>query len=178
MALDANTYGTIPRLETLVGDVLINSSTARTFSATTVPSTTQAEQTLDDIAAEMNVHLLNAGYSVPVVEGTDNVAFDYMRAVNVWGAAVLVLDSLPGEAYTAPNSAGVPQGRKQHWQNMYLHGLKVIDDGQLGATKESTGGHLDDIRIGSQKDSNGNTNLPIFTRTLTDEPNSRSLIET
>jgi hypothetical protein len=175
MAVDADTYGTIARLQALIGDVVSGRVFADGGSATT-PSLTDAEAFLDDTAGELNTLLTQSEYAVPVVVGTDKAAFNYLRYVNTCGAAALVLDALPAESYSAPGMEVPASGRKQHFQNIYLAALKLIKDEKLSATRISDGSHLGPLKIGSQKNSDGNTKNPIFIRGRTDYPGSRSLI--
>lgn len=172
MAVDANTYGTVAKIQARVGDI---SDESRAFTATTTPTVTEVEGFLDEIAAELNVRLNNSGYTVPVAVGDDAIPHAYLVYANVMGASVLVLDSLPSEASSTIEAEGVPQGRKQHFQQAYLAALKLIDDEKLGATRASGGSRLGDLTIGSSTDSDGNVTKPFFTRAMTDYPSSRSL---
>jgi len=175
MAVDADSYGTIERLEAIVGDIVINSSSARTFSTSTIPTLIQAEGFIDDIAAELNTALINAGYVSPVVVGDDKAAFNYLRYANTCGAALLALDSLPVESYQGPDFTNIPVGRRGHCQNVYLAALKVIREEKLTATQVAGASHLGELAIGSSVNSDGDTKLPIFTRDVTDNPSSRNL---
>lgn len=172
MAVGANTYGTVIKVQARVGDI---SDESRVFSVTTTPTLAQVEGFLDEIAAEMNVRLNNAGYTVPVAVGDDPIPHAYLVYVNVMGASVLILDSLPSEASSTIEAEGVPQGRKQHFQQAYLAALKLIDSEKLGATRAAGGRRLSNLRVGSITDSDGNTTKPIFTRNITDYPSSRDL---
>jgi len=177
MAVDSDSYGTVAGVESVVGDIPINTTNARNFSATTVPSLAEVEAFVDDVASELNDALSFVGYTVPVVVGADKHAHGFLARANNAGAAVMVLDSLPAEAYAVPGDEIPAQGRKQHLQAIFLRALKRINEEKLSATKDSGGTRLGDLRIGSEKDSEGRTNKPLFTRSLTDAPSTRSLVE-
>jgi len=176
MPIDADSYATIAQLEALVGDIPINTGTARTFSTSTVPTKVQAESFIDSVAAEINVALENTGYVNPILIANDKAAFNYIAHANACGAALLVLGTMPMEAYQAPGQTG-PVGRRGHYQNVFLAALRTIENEKLTATRLSGGTHLGDLRVGSEKNSDGETNLPLFKRGKTDYSGSRSLTE-
>ena len=171
MALDSDTYGTVARVERLVGDLV----QGRSFSLNSIPTLAQVEGFLDDTASELNSALTFAEYTVPVVVGTDTAAFNYLAHGNSCGAAFLVLDALPAEAYTEPGEESPSQGRKQSYERIFWNLIKVIKAEQIPAEKTSGGTILAPFKVGSAMDANGNTTKPIFTRSLTDNPSSRSL---
>jgi len=175
MAVDGDSYGTVAGVEALVGDIPINTSTARTFSTTTTPTTAQVEGFIDDVADEINSALTNAGYTVPIVVGTDPYGFGFAKRANDAGAAAMVLDSVPNESWAMPNEEAPAQTRKGHLDGVLRRFLKVVKDETLAASKASGGSQLGDLTIGSEKDSSGNTNLPMFTRGMSSYPGSRSL---
>jgi len=171
MAIDSDTYGTVLRVEGLVGDI----AQGLVFSLTSNPTLAQVQQFLNDTAAELNSSLTFAEYTVPVVVGTDKAAFNLLAYGNSCGAAFLVLDSLPAEAYTEPGEESPAQGRKQSLEKIFRRLLKTITDERLPASRVTDGSFLAPLTIGSEKDSDGNTKKPFFTRSLTDYPSSRSL---
>ena len=171
MGVDSDTYGTIAKVESLVGDLV----QGRVFSLNSQPTLVQVELFLDYAASDLNSGLTYSGYTVPVVVGTDKAAFNYLVLGNSCYAAVLVLDALPAEAYTEPGEESPAQGRKQSLEKIYRRLLKTILDEKLPADRVSGGTILGDIKFGSQTDSDGNTKKPIFIRGMTDYPSSRSL---
>ncbi len=171
MALDADTYGTILQVESLVGDLV----QGRVFGLTSTPTLTQTEKFLDNTAAELNSALTFHEFTVPVVVGDDKAAFNYLAYGNSCMAAVLVLDALPAEAYTEPGEETPAQGRKQSLEKIFRRLLKTIDDEKLPASRTSGGSFLADLFVGSSENADGDTKLPIFTREVTDNPSSRSL---
>lgn len=173
MAVDADTYGTVEKVEGLVSDI----ATGMAFSATSKPTIGEVEQFLDNTASELNVALTFAEYSIPVLLIDDKAAFNYLSYANSCGAAFLVLDALPAEAYTEPGQETPAQGRKQSLEKIFRRALKLVQDRKLPATKTSDGSLLSDLFIGSSEDSEGNTKKPIFTRGFADFPSSRSLTE-
>lgn len=171
MAVDADTYGTVAKVQSMVGDLV----SGRVFSVTSNPTLVQIEGFLDDTAAELNSALTFSEYTVPVVVGTDKAAFNYLLMVNSCGAAVLALNFLPAEAYSSPGEESPAQGRKQSFEKIYERALKTIRDRKLSAAKATGGSLLADLKIGSEKDSDGDTKNPLFKRSTTDFPSSRSL---
>ena len=175
MAVDVNSYGTILGVQSLVGDIPLNTTTARTFSTTTVPTLAQVEAYIDDVADELNSCLSDIGYIVPVVSATDPFAFGLLKRANNAGAAAMVLDSVPAESYVTPGDETPARGRKEHFEQILRRVLKRITNETIAATKASGGTRLGDFTVGSSTDSDGNTKKPIFTRSKTDFPSSRSL---
>ncbi len=173
MAVDADTYGTIAKVEGLVSDI----ATGMAFSNTSKPTLTEVEQFLDNTASELNVALTFAEYSIPVLLANDKAAFNYLAYANSCGAAFLVLDSLPAEAWTEPGQETPAQGRKQSLEKIFRRAVKLVQDVRLPATKTSDGSLLSDLFIGSSEDDEGATKKPIFTRGAFDNPSSRSLTE-
>ena len=176
MAVDRDSYATVAAVETLVGDIPINLQAPRTFGTDTRPTLQQVEGFINSVASEINIALINAGYVTPVMDVDDPHPFRYLAHANVCGAALLVLDTLPMDAYQAPMQPG-PTGRRGHCQNIYLAALRLIEQEKLSTTRLGGETRLGDFRVGSKTDSDGRTNLPIFKRGGTDYPGSRSLTE-
>ena len=176
MALDNDSYATVAAVETLVGDIPINLQAPRTFGIETLPTLEQVEGFINSVASEINIALVNAGYITPVTVDDDPHPFRYLAHANVCGAALLVLDTMPMDAYQAPMQPG-PTGRRGHCQNIYLAALRLIEQEKLTTTRVSGETRLGDFRVGSKLNSDGRTNLPLFTRGRTDYPGSRSLTE-
>lgn len=172
MAVGANTYGTVARVETLVGDLVAS----RTFTTGTVPTIAQVETFLDDVANEINAYLSMNQYTMPVSATTDAQARGIVTSANCYGAAALVLAMLPTEISIMPNGQALDIGksRRSFFESKYKEILKSIIDHKFPATRS-----LDALEVfaGSEEDSDGNTKLPIFTRSVTDYPGSRSLVD-
>jgi len=171
MAVGANSYGSVARIEGLIGDLVAS----RTFSATTIPTTTEVEAFIDDIAAQINVALEQAGYTVPVATATNAAAHAYLVSVNSMGAAALILATQPAEAYVEPGDESPAQGRRQYYQSRLREAIKLIGEQKLPAARDT--GLAARIFAGSQEDADGNTKKPIFTRAMSDYPGSRTLTE-
>lgn len=164
MPLDPNTYGTVARVETYIGD-LVN---GRIFTTETVPTLAQIETLLDDAAARLNAVLKRYGYNVPVVIGTDPEAFTWLRAANSAGAAALALNTVPGESLDPETPDPIRIRRQGLWADLNAV-LKAIRNNELPATRTVTT-LVTKAYAGSQKDADGNDTEPIFSRTLTDYP--------
>lgn len=170
MAIEANTYGLVKRVESFVGDLV----EGRNFSATTVPNISQMEAFLDDIAHEINMELKQVGYKVPVVKADDPEAFDFLRTINSYGGALLAMSSLPAEAAIIVDQETL-SNRATTYNSFFQRGLKRIREQDLPAARDVR--TLSRIFAGSQEDDEGNVNKPMFTRDLFDYPSSRSLTE-
>ena len=165
MAVDANTYGTVARVEARVGDLV----SGRTFSVSTTPTLAQVEEVLDDMASRLNMELRANGYTVPVANsGADVEAFAYLRGANSAGAAATVLNMLPGIALD-PDGADENSNRRSGLWAEFKAALKYINSGALPATRGITG-ETQKAFAGSQEDADGNIREPIFTRERTSQP--------
>lgn len=170
MALSANTYGTVARVQALVGDIV----SGRIFTTGTIPTLAQVEVILDDIASEINVELEGARYTLETAADfatNQPRVSDFLITLNTRGAAAEVLSTLPNQA-VAPAIEGDALDRATFYHRRYLSGLKRIREKQLNATRSALR-----VKAGGATDSLGNTTKPIFTRDLTDFPGTRSLTE-
>tara|TARA_Y100000310_G_scaffold294449_1_gene324920 strand:- start:79 stop:591 length:513 start_codon:yes stop_codon:yes gene_type:complete len=170
MAVGANTYGSVVGVEGLAGDVVAS----RDFTGSTVPTTTQVELYLDQIAARLNAMLKAAGYTVPVVTGDDPEAFTWLAMANNAGASAKVLEMFPGGSYSRNNPEAM-NSRAQSLANEVTTILEAIKERTFPAT--FTTAAFARIYAGSQEDSSGKTKLPVFTRAITDYPSSVSRVD-
>ena len=168
MAVREGTYGTIKRLQALIGDLVDN----RIFTAHTTPSREQAESYLDDIAAEINAHLEQVDYNTPVME-SDRNAYNLLVAANGYGAAVLILMSRPASANVGFGE-GQFDNRTTSYHTFYKRTLDMIDQAMFPAIRAATPHNL--IASGSSG-KEGNKKRGIFRRGLFDYPGSRALQE-
>jgi len=172
LAIGIWTYGSVARVEALCGDVVA----ARTFGAGTVPTVTEVEAILDDIASDINVELEGARYTLETAADfatNQPVVSAFLIALNSWGAAAAVLDTLPLISVAAGlDGAGEGGGRRDALNRRYLSGLKRIREKRLNATRSAIR-----VKVGSAVNDDGETKKPIFRRDLTDFPGTRSLIE-
>ena len=110
MPIATDTYADVPRVESLVRDLI----TGGQFSATTVPTRDAVIEFLDDVADQINMTLKNYDYTAPIALGTDPETFRFVRSVNAAGAAALVLASKPSESWSPPQrGAPFSQTRSQ-----------------------------------------------------------------
>jgi hypothetical protein len=166
MAVGANTYGTVARMEALIGDLV----DSRAFSTSTTPKLAQVEVLLDDVASEINVLLEEGLYAIPVAVADDPVAHAYLVSINSFGAAVLVLGTLPEGSFAEEGD-----GRAATYAKAYSNGLMLIRRQGLKAARAEN--RFARTFAGSQEDSDGNKKLPIFKRGRFDYPGSRGLTE-
>lgn len=169
MVLDANTYGTVARVEIHVGHLVAS----RTFSGSTVPTTTQVETLLDDVADELNHALRVGGYTVPVaVTGNDKEANGLLARANSAGAAMEVLNLFPTVAVD-PDQPDPIGNQKSTLSAIYKRVLDAIIEGVFAATKDT--GRISRTHVGSYQDADGKTKAPIFTRNQDGFPGTRTL---
>lgn len=165
MTVDDNTYGDVAGVQRLIGDIVPN----RTFSGSTVPTTTQVEAELDNVAAELNALLDMKGYTAPVVEADYPFAYGTLKAANIYGASGRLLGTLPSEAYDPDDQiveGGTP--RPQMYER-YLNAVKKqILNYQLRAAMSR--GRFRHLKAGGAQDADGNEKYPIFKRGDLDYP--------
>lgn len=170
MAVGANTYGTVAGVERLIGDLI----DSRTFSGSTVPSTTQVEAELDAVAADLNRELEANDFTVPVAVGDDPTDHAFLAAANNYGAAAVLLATVPFIA-TNPDQEEFGTNRAEMYARRLNHALKEIRAHRISATKST--GRMARMFAGSQEDDDGNTKKPLFVRGIHDFPGARSLTE-
>lgn len=167
MALEDWTYAAVVDVQRLIGDIVED----RTFSDTTVPSTSQVEEELNNAAADLNRELDQVGYTVPVDEDDYPVAFKFLKAANAYGAAAVLLSTVPSEGYEPTEEVETPGAtRAQTYANKFKSALKAIKENRLRAGRRKN--RLADMYAGSQADDDGNEKKPIFTRGMDTYPGS------
>ena len=170
MTVSANTYAEHEDVERLIGDIVLD----RTFDATTVPTLDQVESELDNAAADLNRELDQVGYTVPVVEADYPTAFQFLKAANAYGAAAVLLSTVPSEGFDPVEEVETPGvTRAQTYANKFKSALKAIRENRLRAARRKD--RLADVFGGSQEDDEGNEKNPIFTRGMDDYPGRRDL---
>lgn len=99
-----------------------------TYSGSTTPTSTQVEQFIDDIAAEIDSILEGRSYTTPVTAGTTSAKFlEWLEALNARGAAALA------EQAQFPELAGQLGGTgagSQYWKQ-YREGLAYLKNGAI-----------------------------------------------
>jgi hypothetical protein len=173
VAVDANTYGTVAQVEIWASEI----AASRTFTTSTQPTLSQVEQILDLVADELNMHMVSAGYTVPVTVSLDPATFRYLRASNSYGAAAEVLATYPNIAFGGPdNIDAMPTERRRHFENQFRRCLKMIDDKTLAQAVRAEG-PLNDFQVGAQYDDDNKVKKPTFTRKMWDAPGTPVRIE-
>ncbi len=172
MAVGANTYGTVQRVMDRLGD-LFPDGDASTIDRI---DKSQVERMLDDVASEMNNHLEVYGYTVPIAQATNPVAFDYARTANVAGACVMVLNSMPGLAFDPENPDELGGNRRAAFQAQYKRFFERVEKRQIVAAKAVS--IVDRFRVGSATDrKTGDEKKPVFRRDTFDFPGSVTRME-
>jgi len=171
MAVDTNTYAEHEDVERLIGDIVLN----RTFDATTTPTLDQVEAELDNAAADLNRELDQVGYTVPVVKADYPTAHKFLKAANAYGAAAVLLSTVPSEGYDPTEEVESPTvDRATTYGNKFKSALKAIRENRLRAGRRKA--RLGDMFAGSQETEDGEEKLPIFKRGMDDYPGRRSLV--
>ena len=165
MAVGANTYGAVTGVQARVGDLV----PSRAFSGSTTPTTTQVELFLDDVASEMNALMEGAGYTIPLVAGTNPSAYAWAASANEAGASVMVLDTHPDVSYD-PDNPSPQASRKSSYAAIYKRFLTAISEGTFKADRDTT--KLGRFTVGSYLDDDGKKKVPVFTRAMNDFPGS------
>ena len=171
MPVDTNTYAEHEDVERLIGDIV----SGREFDETTTPSLAQVEAELDNAAADLNRELDQVGYTVPVSETSYPTARKFLKAANAYGAAAVLLSTIPAEAYNPEDEVETGgEDRGKTYSIKFNHALKAIRENKLRAGRRK--GRLADAFAGSQETDDGEEKLPIFTRGMDDYPGRRSLV--
>lgn len=172
MTVATNTYAAAVDLQRLIGDIV----ESRTFTTGTVPTLAQAEAELDNAAAELNAALDQAGYTVKVNETDYPSAYAYIKAANAYGAAAVLLSTIPTEAYQpAEEVEGVSPTRAEAYGAKFKNAIKRIEVHKLRAGMRK--GRLADVFTGSQEDEDGNEKEPVFKRGMDEYPGAATNIQ-
>jgi len=172
MAVEANTYAEATDVERLIGDIVED----RTFAETTVPSLAQVESELNNVAADLNRELDQVGYTVPVDETAYPTAYQYLKAANAYGAAAVLLATVPATSYNPDEEVEQPgETRASTYGNKFKSALKAIKENRLRAGRRTR--RLDTLAAGSAETEEGATKDPIFKRGMDDYPGRRTLTE-
>jgi len=115
---------------------------------------------INDIGAELNRELSAAGYVVPV-SSTGPGQRRWLQGVNNYGAAALILGSIPMTAIS-PGAEDAGGNRMEMFQVFFNRALTSIREGRFNAPRVR--GRLGAVHSGSQKDSEGKRKLPLFKR--------------
>uniref|UniRef100_A0A6M3KCH4 Uncharacterized protein n=1 Tax=viral metagenome TaxID=1070528 RepID=A0A6M3KCH4_9ZZZZ len=169
MSVGAYTYGSVADIQRLIGDIV----GSRTFSGSTVPTTTQVEAELDAVAAEINAHLDAHGYTVIIATADYPHAYQAATAANNYGAAARLLATIPSMGYDPEIETG--QTRPQMYENRLKSFMKKIEKHQIRAGMRLH--PFDNVKVGARFNADGDENKAIFTRDLHDTPGRRSLTE-
>lgn len=177
MVVGAFTYGTVARVTSLVGEIVL----ARTFAGDTIPTDSDIESFLDDTAADIHAVMINQGFTPPSrssIELTLPRLNEYLRATNSVCAAVVALMSMSQEA-SFPGTPDGGQTRSQRLQTRCTMMMKRLSDTEYlensGLSRVRT--ITDGLTVGSRLDADGNVNKPFFKRGMDDYAGTRSLIE-
>ena len=165
MAVGSYSYGTVAGVQQKVGWVV----PARTFGASTVPTTIEVENIIDQIAAEIHAKLVDAGYPVntaaAVLVSAPRVS-KWLEMLNEAGACAEIVMSfaIAGD----PESSSNPSS---YWKRRYEEGKKMIAGrflNDLGLTRTNAlSSHLVST---STLDEDGNEKHALFTRKMFEVP--------
>lgn len=159
MTVEANTYAEHEDVERLIGDIVED----REFDEDTTPSLDQVEAELDNAAMDLNRELDQVGYTVPVNETNYPTAFGYLKAANAYGAAAVLLSTVPANTYNPDEEVeGTGETRATTYSNKFKSALKAIRENRLRAGRRIA--RLGNLYAGASEDDEGNEKEPIFTR--------------
>ena len=168
MAIDSNSYCAITDLERRVSDLLVGN----VFTTGTRPTLAQAEQMIDDSAAEMNNALLVAGFVAPIAVGDDPFPHAPAVAANSAGAAVKVMNTFPSESWD-PNSPEPTRNRISGFAAEYKSFIDKIEANKIKAARST--GVTGLFMVGSSRSrETGALKTPVFTRDMEDYPNRKT----
>jgi len=172
MSVDANSYGTVAGVERLIGDIVAS----RTFASGTVPSLTQCEAEIDDIADVINARLDVMGYTVPVSETDYPHAYGLLKDANENGAAARLLGTIPVQAYD-PDEQMEDMGntRAQMYERFLNQILKQIDERKIRAGMRQR--RFYNLKAGAARDDEGVLKKPLYRRRMNEYPGARILPE-
>ncbi len=152
-------------IERLIGDIV----ESRTFTAVTVPTVTQVTAEITNIAAEIDAALDAAGYTAPVSLADYPNAYNYLKAANAYGAAAVLLATIPAQAYEPDDEIDAGSiDRGKMYSQKFKAALKKIEDHKIRAGMARR--RLANIYSGGQADAQGNVKEPLFTRGMDDYP--------
>jgi len=171
MSIEANTYAEATDVERLIGDIVEE----RTFTTETVPTLAQVETELDNVAADLNRELDQVGYTVPVSKTDYATAYAYLKAANAYGAAAVLLSTVPATTYNPDEDVEQPgETRAGTYGNKLKSALKAIKENRLRAGRRTR--RLGNLAAGSAETEEGEEKLPIFKRGMDAYPGRRSLV--
>jgi hypothetical protein len=104
-----------------------------TFSATSVPTTAQAQALIGLVTSDVSRHLRAKGAELPI---TDSDALASLRTVASYGSAAAILKA----KYPATEGAGGDKGAAGFWEARYTAALADIAAGSLTADTQAAGG--------------------------------------
>jgi len=162
MTVSAYSYGTVALVQARIGWVVPEHAD---FGKTTTPSLSQVEDVLNQIAAEIHVKMMEAGYPADTkaaITISAPRAVPWLERLNVAGACADLLQGFP----VANDEEGGSSPEKT-WRKIYENGLKLISGialEKMGLTKAaSTTGQM---VCTSVYDSNGDKKDPLFKREM------------
>jgi len=159
MTVEANTYADHEDVERLIGDIVED----REFTTETTPSLAQVEEELNNAALDLNRELDQVGYTVPVSETDYATAYGFLTAANAYGAAAVLLSTIPANVYDPTEEVEQPgTTRAQVYSNKFKSALKAIKDNRLRAGRRVS--RLNNLHAGASEDDEGTEKEPIFTR--------------
>lgn len=164
MAVGNYTYGTTDGVHRKIGWIVPSRAA---FGSGTIPTLTQVEATLDQIAMDIIAHLTQAGYPVKTkteMTAISSLVCDWLANLNEIGASAYHLNG-----FAIANDMATGNSPEKFWKDKYKEGLAFIDKGGLtnfGLTKSTE--LSDHLVCTSVLDSDGNEKSPLFTRRMFD----------
>ena len=166
MSVNDYTYGTVTGIQAKMGWVV----PTRVFSGNTVPTVSQVENILDQIASEIHAKLTEAGYPVStkvIVTSNAPRAVKWLEMLNEAGACAEIAMSF-AIAGDSQSGADYPAS---YWKNRYKEGKEMIMGrflNDLGLTRTNAlSSHLVST---SYEDTDGVVKEPFFKKRMWEVP--------
>ena len=164
MAIDEDSYGTVLKVEDLIGDM----GQGRKFNYTDTPTIAQVEDFINDMAAELNMWLENYGYASPVIEADFPNAHRILYLANSAGAAAMVLSMQPAEAFVGLDTPEAQvTNRKTFLWAQFRRAKSMIEDRSFVAPRNNLKRYS---RVISGSNKQGNTRPDFFRRHMLENP--------
>jgi hypothetical protein len=141
-----------------------------------VPTVTDVESELDNVAAEINAELEAFGYTVPINATDYPTARALAKAANEYGAAARILSTMPQGSYNPDEQMeDTGENRPNQYEKLLNRFLKRIREKRLKAGRAY--GRLHRVFAGASKNDDGADKKPLFTRDMDSYPGTRDFTD-
>ena len=170
MVVNVYSYGTVALVHDRIGWVI---PARAVFSASTIPSESEVEVTLDSVANEIHAALLENGYPAELKTTiTTNAprAVGWLERLNVAGACAEILQMFP-----VANDEESGNSPEKVWRKIYENGLKLIRGAFLARMGLSRSYALSELLVSTATlDTDDNEKLPFFKKRMWEVPGTNA----